>query len=152
MAQKALRPQDEVAIVGAIDPDANGAGTLTTAWVSASDFQRFMAIIMAGTLGTSATIDAKIEQASDSTGTGAKDLAGAAITQLVKASNDDNQAVIEFWSEDLDLVGGFSHVRLSMTVGTATSDAGAILLGMSPRYAPASRMDAASVVEIVTVT
>lgn len=148
---KSQLPSDRVAVVGVIDPDANGAATYTSAWVAMADFQSIMAVIQTGTLGASATVDAKLEQASDSSGTGAKDVTGSAITQLVKASNDDDQAVIQCNAEDLDLVNSFTHVRLSMTVGTATSDCGAIVLGLDPRYGPASDYDLASVQEIVTV-
>ena len=141
---------DLAAIVGVIDPDVTAAGTVTTGWVAAKDFHQFMAVVMAGTLGASATLDAKIEQASDSSGTGTKDVSGAAITQLVKASNDDNQAIINFFPEDLDLANDFDHVRLSMTVGAATSDVAGLLFGLTARHGPASNNDAASVAEIVT--
>lgn len=140
------------AVVGVIDPDAYAAGTVTSGWVKASNFQSMMAIIMAGTLGASATLDAKIEQASDSGGTGAKDLSGAAITQLTQAGTDsDKQAVINFRADDLDINNGFEYVRVSMTVATATSDAGALLLGLNARTGVASDSDASTVDEIVTV-
>lgn len=149
---KTQLPSDRVAVVGVIDPDANAAGTLTTGWISMSDFQSVMAVVQAGTLGSNATIDAKLEQASDASGTGAKDIEGAAITQLTKAGGDDDkQAVIYCNGEDLDLKNDFSHVRLSMTIGTANSDSSAIVLGLDPRYAPASNGDLASVAEIVGV-
>ena len=149
---KTLNPSDLAAVVGMIDPDAYAANTYTTGWIDMNAFQSIMAVVMAGTLGASATVDAKFEQASDGTGTGAKDVSGSDITQLTKAgSDDDKQAVIQCNGEDLDLVGGFTHVRLSVTVGTATSDCGAIVLGVDPRYVPASASDLASVAEIVTV-
>jgi len=149
MSMENTLPSDRAAIVGAIDPDAYTTGTYTTGWISGVDFERFMAVVMAGTLGTSATIDAKLEQASDGSGTGAKDVTGKAITQLVKASNDDDQAVINLNVDELDIDGGFTHFRLSMTVGTATSDAAAFVLGFDARFAPASDSDAATVAEIV---
>jgi len=152
MTMKTVALAYTAGIVGAIDPDAYGAGTYTTGWISAGDFADFMAIVMAGTLGSSATLDAKIEQASDASGTGAKDLTGAAITQLSQAGTDsDKQAVIAFSGEDLDVNNGFTHFRLSMTVATATSDAGAIVLGGGVRYGPVADADAASVDEIVLV-
>lgn len=139
-----------VAVLGAIDPDANTAGTLTTGWVAMKDWGRLMAIIMAGDLGASATLDAKLEQATDGSGTGAKDITGKAITQLTQAGTDSNkQAIINLHRDELDLAGGFTHVRLSHTVGTATSDSGAILLGLDPRYNTAADNDAATVDEIV---
>lgn len=146
------RPSERAAVVGCIDPDAYAASTVTTGWVAAKNFAKFLAIIMAGALGSSATIDAKIQQAQDGSGTGAKDLTGAAITQLTQAgTDDDKQALINFSSDDLDINNSFTHVRLSMTVATATSDAGALLLGFDPRYAPASENDATTVDEIVSV-
>lgn len=151
MAQANSRASDRIAVLGAIDPDVYTASTVTTGWISAAEFARFQAIVMAGTLGSSATLDAKIEQATSSAGAGAKDLAGKAIGQLTQAGTNesDKQAIINFRAADLDLAGDFTHFRLSMTVGTATSDAGAIVLGIDPRELPASDNDAASVAEIV---
>lgn len=147
-----MHASDAVAVVGAIDPDAYTAATYTTGWVSVANYNAFLGVVMAGTLGASATLDGKIEQATDSSGTGAKDLTGSDITQLTQAGTDsDKQALIQFRGEDLDLDNGFNHVRLSITVGTATSDAGALLLGCDPRSAPASDADATTVDEIVTV-
>lgn len=145
-------PSDVAAVVGAIDPDVTAAGTVTTGWVEAADFHMFLAVVMAGTLGTSATLDAKIEQATDGSGTGAKDLSGSSITQLTQAGTDsDKQSLIQFRPDDLDVDNSFTHVRLSITVATATSDVGGLLLGFGPRYGPASDDDATTVDEIVTV-
>lgn len=145
-----LKPSDQVAVVGAIDPDANGAATYTTGWVSLADWSGLLAVVMAGTLGSSATLDAKFEQATDAAGTGAKDVTGKAITQLTQAGTDsDKQALINLFPTDLDFANNFTHARLSMTVGTATSDCGAVLLGLYPRNGAASDSDAATVDEIV---
>lgn len=147
---KALLPSDRAAVAGVIDPDVTAAGTVTTAWIDMADFQSIMAIILAGTLGSSATVDAKLEQATDSSGTGAKDITGKAITQLTDGGSDsDKQAVINCFADDLDLENGFTHARLSVTVATATSDVGAVVLGMDARVEPASNNDLASVDEIV---
>ncbi|MBR9764804.1 MAG: hypothetical protein GYB53_15065 [Rhodobacteraceae bacterium] len=149
---KTLLPSDRAAVVGVIDPDAYAANTYTTGWISMSAFQSIMACIMAGDLGASATVDAKIEQATDDSGSDAKDVAGAAITQLTKAGSDDNkQAVINCNAEDLDLANDFTHARLSVTVATAACDVGAVVLGFDPRYGPASDSDLASVDEIVAL-
>ena len=145
-----LLPSDRAAIVGVIDPDVTAAGAVSTGWVAAKDFLTFMAIVFAGTLGSSATLDAKIEQASDASGTGAKDVTGKAIAQLTQAGTDsDKQAIINVKQEDLDAANGFTHLRLTVTVGTASSDAGGVLLGFDPAYGPASDYDAATVGEIV---
>ena len=141
---------ERAAVAAVIDPDANTAAAYTSAYVSMSTFNQVLAIVQTGTLGSSATVDFKLVQATDSSGTSVKDISGKAITQLVKASNDDDQAVINCRSEELDVANGFDYVAMTLTVGTATSDASAIMLGMSPRYAPASDNDLASVQEIVS--
>ncbi len=145
-----LKPSDRVAVVGNIDPDAYGAGSYTTGWIDMSKFLAIMAVVQAGTLGASATLDAKIQQATSAAGAGAKDVTGKAITQLTQAGTDsDKQAVINLFANELDINNGFTHVQLSITVGTATSDAGAIVLGLDPVKDVASANDAATVDEIV---
>lgn len=142
---------EAVGVVGNIDPDAYAAGTVTSGWIDASKFQRYMAIIQAGTLGSSATLDGSLEQATDSSGTGAKAVSGKAITQLTQAGTDsDKQAIINLLPSDLDMDNGFNHFRLSMTVGTATSDAGGIVLGYLPRTGAVADNDATTVDEIVS--
>jgi hypothetical protein len=144
------KPSEVVGIVGNIDPDAYAASTVTSGWIAAKNYQAFMAIVQAGALGSSATLDAKLQQASDGSGTGAKDITGKAITQLTQAgTDDDKQAVINLRPEELDVDNGFTHFRLSMTVATATSDCGGIVLGLFPVRGPATGVDATTVDEVV---
>lgn len=148
--QNAL-PSELVAVVGNIDPDAYAAGTYTTGWIDASKFQRFLAVVQAGDLGASATLDGKLEQATDSSGTSAKDVTGKAITQLTQAGTDSNkQALINVDpTQDLDISNDFNYFRLSITVGTAASDAGGMVFGVDARNGVASDNDATTVDEIV---
>ena len=120
----------------------------TSAWIDATTFHNYLAILKTGVLGASATLDAKIQQATDNAGAGVKDVTGRAITQLVKASNDNNQAEIDLKQEDLDFANGFKFFRLSMTVATAASLIDATILGVDPRYGFASDNDG-PVVQIV---
>lgn len=142
---------DYVAVVATIDPDVYTAAAYTSDYVAVKDFHHFMAVIMAGTLGASATLDAKIVQATDSGGTGSKDVSGYSITQMTQAGTDqsDTQAVINIDPDALDLDNNFDYIAITMTVGTATSDAGALLVGYQGRNGPASDNDLASVGEIV---
>ena len=143
-------PSEAVAITAVIDPDANAAAEYTSAYMSMAKFQKGMAIIMAGTLGSSATLDAKLVQATAAAGTGVKDITGKAITQLTQAGTDsDKQAIINFDQSDLDVANGYDWVAVVMTVGTATSDCGALLLGFDARFEPASDYDVSTVDEIV---
>ena len=138
-----------IAILATLDPASQAAGTYNTGWVDQSVFMYVMALIQTGVLGASATIDAKLQQATDSSGTGAKDITGKAITQIVKASGDNKQALINMKEADLDTEGGFRYVRLSLTVGTAASLVGASLVGGVPRYQPANAYNQAGVAQIV---
>lgn len=146
-------PSEKVAILGTIDPDVTTASTVVSDYGSMADFESIMFVLTVGTLGASATIDAVVQQATDSGGTGAKNLTTSkAITQMTQAGTDqsDTQVVINVRAEDLDMANSFDHVAISVTVGTATSDIGAVVLGLNPRYAPASDNDITSVGEIVS--
>ncbi len=141
-------PSERVAVLATIDPDVYTAAAYTTDWVDLTKYKSAMAIVMAGTLGSSATLNGKLQEATDSSGTGNVDLSGKAITALTQGGTDsDKQAIINVRSDELS--AGFTHIALVMTVGTATSDCGAIVLGLDPRHAPANENDLASVDEIV---
>lgn len=145
-----VKPSQRVAVLGKLDPVSQSAATVNTGWISAANFYKFLAILSVGAMGASGTIDAKLQQASDSSGTGAKDISGTTITQLTKAGSDDNKIVeINLDQSQLDLANNFTHFRLSVTVGTAASLIAAQVLGFDPRYAPASDYDIAAVDEIV---
>ncbi|TXH06685.1 MAG: hypothetical protein E6R09_01125 [Rhodocyclaceae bacterium] len=138
-----------LAILATLDPSSQAAGTVNTGWVPLANHHGLLAVIQTGVLGTGATVDAKLQQALDATGTGAKDIAGKAITQIVKASGDNKQALINVKPEDLDTVGGFGFVRLSVTVGVAASQTAAQVIGLNPRELPAHTGNQAAVLQIV---
>jgi len=144
-------PSEMAAIVGAIDPDVNTAATYLSDAIDMSKFEAIMGIIMMGTLGASATIDAKFVQATTAGGT-YKDVSGSDITQQTQAGTDasDKQVAINLRAQDLDVDNEYRFVKLSLTVGTATSDAAAIVLGFNAAVEPASDNDLASVEEIIT--
>jgi hypothetical protein len=134
--------------VANIAPVSQGAGAVSTAYMPVKNYHQLMAIINTGVLGASATVDAKLEQAQDVSGTGVKDITGKAITQIVKATGDGKQALINLRTTELDTNGLFTHVRLTVTVGTAASLISAELLA-TPRYQPASNLNQATVVQVV---
>ena len=136
-------------VLATIDPVSQAAGTVTTGWITVANHHGLLAVIQTGALGASATLDAKLQQATDSSGTGVKDITGKAITQIVKATGDNKQALINVKPEELDTVNGFGFVRLSITVGVAASLTSAQLLGINPRFAPADAGNQAGVAQIV---
>lgn len=143
------RLSEALAIVATVDPDAYTTGTQGSDSVDMMNHNRVMFVVMAGALGSSATLDAKV-QYSDA-GTSWTDYTGKAITQLTDAGTDsDKQAVIEVTSEELAATSATArYLRLLMTIGTATSDCGAVVLADCSRHSPASAYDLATVDEIV---
>ena len=143
----ATKQYEEWAVIGVIDPDAYTAAEQLTAAIDMSKWEDIMAVVMAGDLGTNATVDAKLTASATSGGSYA-DITGKAITQLTEAGTDSNkQALIHLRGDEMP--AGKYFVKLSMTVGTATSDAGAIVLGRPRTVKPAYANDLASVDEIV---
>jgi hypothetical protein len=142
-------PSEIAGVVAVIDPDAYSNAAYSTGWFDVSKFHSFVGIVLAGDLGSSATIDAKFEQATTDGGS-PKNVTGRAITQLTQAGTDSNkQALINLRPDDLDMDNGYRWARLTVTVGTAASDMAALVLGVHPRNGLASDNDAATVDEIV---
>ena len=143
------KASEMLAILATIDPASQSVGVATTGWVSVANHHGLLAVVQTGVLGTLATVDAKLQQATDSTGAGAKDVAGRAITQIVKATGDNKQALINLKPEELDTLNGFGFIRVALTVGVAASITGAQLLGVNPRFAPADSGNQAAVVQVI---
>jgi hypothetical protein len=143
------KASEMLAILATIDPASQAVGMISTGWISGANHHGLLAVIQTGVLGTSATVDAKLQQAVDSAGTSAKDIGGKAITQIVKATGDNKQALINVKPEELDTVNGFGFVRVTVTVGVAASVTSAQLLGVNPRYAPADAGNQAAVVQVI---
>lgn len=143
------RLSESLAVVSCIDPDANGAGAINGDVIDMKNFRRVLFIIMAGTLGASATLDWVLKGDTASGGSFSTTINGKSITQLTQAgTDDDKQVVVEVTAEEV-AAQGFRYIRETLTVGTATSDAGTLALADFSRYSPASEYDLASVDEIV---
>lgn len=147
MANPNIKPSQSVALLAQMSPVSQAAATVTSDWVSLANCDAILAILQTGVLGAGATIDAKLRQATSAAGANAKDITGKAITQLVKASNDNDQVMINCRSDELDVNGGFTHVCLSITVANAASLISAMILGFNARYQPVTH--GGDVVEVV---
>ncbi len=134
-----------IAVLDVVNPSSQAPGAVSTGWVSAADYHRFLAVLQLGVLGASGTVDAKIQQATDGAGTGAKDVTGKAITQITATNNQ--QKLIDVQADDLDVSGGFNYIRLTVTTAVAASLTSVVLLGAYPRYAAVTQ--ATSVKEVV---
>lgn len=146
-----LNPSARAGILAAINPQSATAGTYTSGWVDMQSVYAVLAIVMAGAMTATGTLDAKIQQATDGSGTGAKDVTGTAITQLTAAGTDSNkQVAINVTQADLDRNNGFRFVRLSVTTATAASLLAGLIVGLDFRYGAATDNDATTVDEVVS--
>lgn len=147
---------ETVGVCGVCKPDATGAGSVSSGYVAAKDFIQFMAVLMMGDLGSSATALLKFQGASDSSGTGVEDITGKVTATYTQAGTDysNKQAVLSLRHEEMVgallsfRAGTMTHIRITMTIAVATSDAAAILLGFMPKVQPVADIDASSVVAI----
>ena len=143
------RLSEGLAVVSCIDPDAYTAAAYNGDVIDMKFFRRVLYIVQAGTLGTNATVDWVLKGDTASGGSYSTTITGKSITQLTEAGTDsDKQVVIEVTAEEV-AAQGFRYIRDTLTVGTATSDAGVIAVAAAMRYSPASDYDLASVDEIV---
>ena len=134
-----LKPSQNIAIIDKIAPQSLAAGTVTTGWVSAGKFNWLVGIVQLGTPGGGGLLDAKLQQAQDSSGTGVKDL--LAMTQMSALG----ETIIQAAEYSLDINNGFNYVRLSMTTSVATSPVAGLLLGLDEAYGDDSYNDIAGV-------
>ena len=130
-------------------PADSETSAINSGWVSMATFREIVALVSVGDIAASGTFDMKFQQATDSSGTGAKDVTGASATQLTQAGSGSDKAVcLSVLAEDLDVDNDFTHVRLVSTPATAATEFGAFVLGCQPRHRPVATTNWQ---EIVTV-
>lgn len=122
------RLNDNVAVAGVIQAAAITAGAtgVLTAAIDMSKFGQLEAVILSGTLGSSGTLDAKFVE-SDASGGTYTAISGRAITQLVKATDDNKVVVLKLNASDLG--SGKRYVKLNLVAGTANATSSAVVLG-----------------------
>lgn len=131
---------EQVYLAQLIDPDGTAAtATVPSSYIDMGLYERGVFVISAGDLGTSGTIDAQVKQATAAAGTGSKAITGAAITQLVTATDDNEYVTIEVAADQLDIANGFTHVAVTITIGGAAVFMSAYFLGFTPRSVPVTQ-------------
>jgi hypothetical protein len=117
--------------------DSQAAGTHNGTWVSLQNYHRAVFVLNVGEMQAGATLDAGIQQATDTSGTGAKAITGKTITQLTQAGEDGDQLIaIELATEELDNTNNFDSVRFYVTIANAAVEYSAILYGFVSRFDP----------------
>jgi len=139
---------EQLAVVAKLDPKSQSAATVTSDYVDMAKIKKVIFILQTGVMGTSATVDMAIKGDTASGGSYTTTITDKSITQLVKASNDNNIAVVEVSAAEV-AAQGYRYIRASVTVGTATSLVSLVALGGNLAYSSASENDLAAVVEIV---
>jgi hypothetical protein len=142
---------EEVAIVGVIDPDAYGTGDQTSTVIDMRYWREISAIVMGGTLGTSATLDITAATSAASNMGSPTTLTAASITALTEAGTDsDKQAQVRVTQDDV-AVNGANHryIQFTATLTAATSDYAVLIIGTPARYSPVSEFDLTAVDELV---
>lgn len=133
---------EELGIIGTIDPQSVAATSKQSAWIDVAKYPRLAAIVMVG--ARDGNITAKIEEATDSSGTGAQDL--KTLTVIAAASK---QAIVSAHHEELTLSTGYSHIRMDITTtGTANLISG-LVLGGNARFKPVENHDATTVAQVL---
>lgn len=124
MAASGYSMSNDVAVT-IIETTDIGGTNVASAWLPMADFDRIYAKVEIGTWnGTDDLDECRFEQATDVNGTGAKDLttdaSGGNYDTDAPVDADGNTVVLEAKAEDLDVSGGFNHVRLYLAEGGNT--------------------------------
>lgn len=146
-----IRLTEMIGVIGCIDPDVHTAAAYITDEVDMNKWSRVLFIVMAGTLGSSATLDFAVKGgATTNAGSHSTAVTGKSITQVTQGGTDgsDKQYLVEVTAEEC-AAQGLNFIEGTMTIGTATSDAGVVVIGLREDYSDVTDQDLASVTEIV---
>lgn len=140
-----------IGILAVVNPQSATAGTYTSGWVDLDIWGTVAGVLFVGTISSTGTVAAKLQQATDSGGTGVKDVTSKAIVGLTQTptDNSNSQQFINCRADELDIQNNFRFVRLSVTTATAASLLTGAIMGVNCKYAPASDHDATTVTQYV---
>lgn len=138
-----MQLSEAVAVIGVIDPDAYSATDYLTAAIDMADYEQIMVVLQVGDLGASASVAATVQSSATSGGTYAT-VSGKTATVGGTSPNtgSNTQQVINVRSGEI--TDNNRYVKVQMTVATATSDCGLLVLGV-PRHKPAKDFDLSTV-------
>jgi hypothetical protein len=130
-----ILPTERFSLEGVISPQSVDGATVSSPWISMAQLGYLCAIVAAGAIADTGTLDGAFVQATSAAGAGEKAVTGKSMTQLLTA-NDDDQVFFNVSEDDLDTANGFTHVQLQLTAATAASLVSAVLLGFDANYSP----------------
>jgi hypothetical protein len=145
-----LSEQVAVAADGIHSASQSAAEKLTGA-VDLGKWRQVMFVIDSGTLGASGTLDFQIKGSATSGGTYTA-ITGTAITQLVKATDDNKYVNVCITAEKVQALGlGYKFIKGSLLPGTAAANSSVTVLGAKTRFEPANAIDATQVSQILNL-
>ena len=135
----------DLADIGGTNAQNNGG------WLSMKNYARAMAYVEIGTFDSSDDLDeCRFQQATDSSGTSAKDLTSDASGGNYDTDNpvdaDGNFVIIEVRAEDMDVDNGFDYIRLYVAEGgnTGTDNVAGVVIRYGYAYPKKELQGAAS--------
>ena len=115
-----------------VAPQNVGTADITGDWFPMADYRRVAAVGLAeASAAADETLTVTLQQATDGSGTGAKDL-GAAVTATSAGAGEDMSAVAEAQAEDMDT--GFTHVAVMVGHSESGHLGSAVLVRGDGRY------------------
>ena len=143
-----IKPSEALAVASTIDPQLVDNATKVADYIDTENGHYVTFVLNVG--ATDTTVDAKLRQAKDSSGTSVKDITGYGATQLA-ATDDNKQVVFCVAASELDTANGFSFVTLSVTAGDGSTGAYISAVGLlsNLRYSEAADNDLSTVAEII---
>lgn len=129
--------REQQAAVAVVQPQSVNNTTKDSDWVDMGVYRRVIFYLSVGV--TDCTVDAQLQSATDSSGTGAAFISGKSITQI-SAVGDNRVVAVEIRSEEVAALGATrQYVRLRVTVSNATAALIAVLgIAEVARFEPAT--------------
>jgi hypothetical protein len=151
MAQTELLTEVIAVAADGIHSASQSAAEKLTGAIDLGSWRGVLFIIDSGTLGTSGTLDFQIKGSATSGGTYTA-ISGTAITQLVKATDDNKYVLVYITAEKVVSLGlGYRFLKGSLLPGTAAANSSVTAIGWNTRFNPANAIDATSVSQILNV-
>lgn len=150
---------ERCAILATIDPASLAAGAYDTDIIDMRYWRRVAIIVLSGVLGNLGTLQVavKVNTANSVSSPTPTTITGKAFTAATfsgsgsgTAGGSQHQGIIEVTAEECENALDFGrYLFATLTVGTATSIAGVVILGLDARYGPAADYDLSDVKEII---
>ncbi len=126
-------------------------GSTNSSWVAAFTEGNNRAVVALNVGTTVQAISFKLTQAQDASGTGAKDITGAALASITTA-NDNTYNTIDIGPGALDGADGFTFIRAEMTIASAgTTPTDVVLYRYDLRRAGEGAQDATYAQQVIVL-